>query len=856
MVGIVIVSHSKGLAEGVRELVVQMVQGKVSLAVAAGVDDPQNPLGTDAIQVYEAIASVYSEDGVLVLMDLGSALMSAEMALEFFPPEQQTKVHLCAAPLVEGAIAAAVAAASGSDMQRVLAEAQAALVPKATQLGAAINHPSSIITEEQLTHDIGAPEDASPTAEQITREIHLSVHNRLGLHARPAAKFVACATRFQSLIQVCNLTKSSGFVRADSINQVTMLGARQGHEIVITATGTDADEALAALQALVESHFGEDDISSESHPISPSPPLPPSSLKGIPASPGVAIAPSFQFKKTTVVWHHAAPIHVHEYHVENPETEWQRLQSALRIARQEIQALLTHSSIQIGDAEASIFDAHLLFLEDPILLETVQERIFALHLNAEAAWSAVIEEVASNYHQLEDPYLQERVADVVDVGQRILRILSGTPITTVDLSQPAILVACDLTPSDTASLDPTKVLGICITAGSATAHSAILARSLGIPAVVGLPSEILQVADGTLLSVDGETGNVWIEPEADTLAALEVKRHTQQTARQKALATAHQPCLTRDRHQMSVLANIGSIEDTQQALSMGAEGVGLLRTEFLYLHRTSAPSEEEQLTVYQAIAQLLGTHPLIIRTLDVGGDKPLPYLKMQPETNPFLGWRGIRFCLDRPQILQTQLRAILRASAGHQVKIMFPMIATVAEIQAAKAMLAEVQAELRQAGIPFDEKMEVGIMVEVPSAVAVAEQLAQEVDFFSLGTNDLSQYVMAADRTNPQVALLADALHPAVLRMIQQTVQAAHTAGIWVGLCGEVAADPLAAPILLGLGLDEVSLSPPAIGAFKEAIAQLTMAQAQAIATTALQQDSATKVREVVLNSHTISLFE
>ncbi|MFQ4145366.1 phosphoenolpyruvate--protein phosphotransferase [Chlorogloeopsis sp. ULAP02] len=851
MVGIVIVSHSKGLAEGVRELVAQMVQGKVSLAVAAGIDDPQNPLGTDAIQVYEAIASVYSEDGVLVLMDLGSALMSAEMALEFLPPEQQTKVHLCAAPLVEGAIAAAVAAASGSDMQRVIAEAQAALVPKATQLGIAISHPPSIIGEEQVTHDMGAPEEASPTAGQITREIHLTVHNRLGLHARPAAKFVACATRFKSQIQVCNLTKGSSFVRADSINQVTMLGVRQGHQIVITATGTDANEALVALEALVQSHFGEDDkiLASQAISSSPTPALSPSSLKGIPASPGVAIAPSFQFKKTTVVWHHAAPIHVHEYHVENPETEWQRLQLALRIAQQEIQALLTHSSIQIGDAEASIFDAHLLFLEDPMLLETVQERIFALHLNAEAAWGAVIEEVANNYHQLEDPYLQERVADVVDVGQRILRILSGTPITTVDLSQPAILVASDLTPSDTASLDPTKVLGICITAGSATAHSVILARSLGIPAVVGLPSEILQVADGTLLTVDGETGNVWIEPEPDTLAVLEVKQHTQQTARQQALAVAHQPCLTRDRHQMSVLANIGSIEDTQQALSMGAEGVGLLRTEFLYLHRPTAPTEEEQLKVYQAIAQILGTHPLIIRTLDVGGDKPLPYLGMQPETNPFLGWRGIRFCLDRPQILQTQLRAILRASAGHQVKIMFPMIATVAEIQAAKAMLAEVQAELRQAGIPFDEKMEVGIMVEIPSAVAIAEQFAQEVDFFSLGTNDLSQYVMAADRTNPQVAPLADALHPAVLRMIQQTVQAAHAAGIWVGLCGEVAADPLAAPILLGLGLDEVSLSPPAIPTFKEAIAKLTMAQARVIATTTLQQDSAAKVREVVLNS-------
>ncbi|WP_026734644.1 phosphoenolpyruvate--protein phosphotransferase [Fischerella sp. PCC 9605] len=842
MVGIVIVSHSKRLAEGVRELAAQMVQGKVPLAVAAGIDDPENPLGTDAMQVYNAIASVYSDDGVLVLMDLGSALMSAEMALEFLPEEHQQKVHLCAAPLVEGAIAATVAAAAGNNIQQVIAEAQGALIAKATQLGV-------------VDHLTPYP---SPLAErgekQNTKEIRLTVSNRLGLHARPAARFVGCAARFQSQIKVRNVTKGSDFVRADSINQVAMLGVRQGHEIVITATGSDADEALAALQALIESNFGEDDRALEPHPTTSPPHLPisaspPSSLQGIPASPGVAIAPSFQFRKIPLALHQITPISIQEYHVKNPEFEWQRLQSALQTARQEIQTLLSNASIQIGDAEAAIFDAHLLFLEDPTLIEAAQQRVFTYHLNAEAAWQGVVDEVASNYHHLDDPYLRERVADVVDVGQRVLRVLSGAPVTAVEISQPAILVAADLNPSDTAGLDPTKVLGICITAGSATSHSAILARSLGIPAIVGLPAEILQLADGTLLAIDGETGRVWIEPEPDTLAALQAKRDTQQAAQQQALNIARQPCLTRDGSAITVFANIGSIADTQQALKLGAEGVGLLRTEFLYLNRTTAPSEEEQLTVYQAIAQILDTRPLIIRTLDVGGDKPLPYLGMQSETNPFLGWRGIRFCLDRPQVLKTQLRAILRASFGQQIKIMFPMIAAVAEIQAAKAMLTEVQAELRQAGIAFDETMEVGIMVEVPAAVAIADQLAAEVDFFSIGTNDLSQYVMAADRTNPKVANLADAFHPAVLRMIQQTIQTGHAAGIWVGLCGEMASDPLAAPILLGLGLDEVSLNPHAIPGFKVAIAQLTMAQAEAIATTALQQDSAAKVRALVSTS-------
>lgn len=842
VIGIVIVSHSRRLAEGVRELALQMVKDHVPIAIAAGIDDPANPLGTDAMQVYEAIASVYSDDGVLVLMDLGSALMSAEMALEFLPSEQQQHIHLCAAPLVEGAIAAVVAAASSSDIQRVITEAQGALVAKATQLGLDESHLSLVISEEPMINDKGH-----------TSQISLTVSNRFGLHARPAAQFVSCAARFQSQIQVRNITKGSEFVRADSINQVAMLGVRQGDEIVISATGSDAEEALAALQTLITTNFGEDNTPPH-HPITPSPHLPiapsphlPTSLQGIPASPGIAIAPCFRYRKTPITWEQTTsreqPPH---YHVEDIREEWQRLQTALHTAQQEIQTLLSHSSIQIGDAEAAIFDAHLLFLADPTLLEAAQQRIFTQHLNAEAVWQGVINEVASNYRRLDDPYLQERIADVVDVGQRVLRVLSGTPMTIVDVSQPAILVAADLTPSDTASLDPTRILGICITAGSATSHTAILARSLGIPAIVGLPPEILQLADGTQLAIDGETGRVWVEPEPETLVALRTQRDAQQANRQQTRIIAHQPGITRDRHQINVFANVSSINDTQQAVNFGAEGVGLLRTEFLYLNRTTAPTEEQQLEVYQAIAQILDHRPLIIRTLDVGGDKSISYLGVGLESNPFLGWRGIRFCLDRPHILKTQLRAILRASFRHQIKIMFPMITTVAEIQAAKAILAEVQGELHQAGVPFDEAMQIGIMVEVPSAVTIADHLAREVDFFSIGTNDLSQYVMAADRTNPKVAKLADALHPAVLRMIQQTVEAGHAAGIWVGLCGEIAADPLAAPILLGLGLDEVSLSPPAIPAFKGAIAQLTMPQAQAIVTTALQQDSAAKVREIV----------
>ncbi|MBV8882883.1 MAG: phosphoenolpyruvate--protein phosphotransferase [Chroococcidiopsidaceae cyanobacterium CP_BM_RX_35] len=832
MVGIVIVSHSKQLAEGVRELAAQMVQGKVPLAVAGGIEDPQNSLGTDVIQVHQAITSVYSDEGVVVLMDLGSALMSAEMALEFLPEDQRANVHLCEAPLVEGAIAAAVQAAAGSDIEQVITEARSALAAKAAQLGI-VSSPLSVVSSngQQTTGE-----------EQKTKEIRLTIRNRLGLHARPAAQFVATAASFQSLIRVRNLTKNTEYVDALSINQVATLGVRQGHELAITAQGSDAGEALAALLALIEANFGEDDTALESQPAAQINATPQTQegvplrgeLLGIPASPGVAIAP--------IVLYHPTPLK-QERPLEDAQTEWRRLRVALQIAQQEIQTLQMQTATQIGKHEAAIFNAQLLSLEDPLLVNPARQAIVDDRLSAEDAWQAVVNKVVATYRTLEDPYMQERAVDMIDLGQRVLRQLAGVDPTPLNLPQPAILVAIDLTPSDTAQLDPTKVLGICTALGSATSHSAILARTLGIPAVVGVGLEVLNLPNDTLLALDGESGKVWLKPEPDTLAALQAKRDTWEAAQQQARELAHHPAFTRDGKRVTVLANIGGIADANVALNLGAEGVGLLRTEFLYLDRTTAPGEDEQLAVYQAIAQVMGTRPLIIRTLDVGGDKPLPYLGLQQEANSFLGCRGIRFCLDQPNIFKTQLRAILRASPGHQIKVMFPMIATVAEVQAAKAILAQAQAELRQASISFDEAMEVGIMVEVPAAVVIADQLAALVDFFSIGTNDLSQYIMACDRTNPRVAGLADALHPAVLRMVYQTVQAGHEAGIWVGLCGELACDPLAAPILLGLGLDELSLNPQAIPALKQAITQLTVAQSEAITLAGLKLDSAASVR-------------
>ncbi len=854
MVGIVLVSHSARLAEGVRELVEQVAQGAVPLAVAGGIDDPDNPIGTDAMKVLEAIQSVYSDDGVVVLMDLGSALLSAEMAVEFLPEEQQPRIHLCSAPFVEGAYAAVVQASTGAPVQSVVAEAIGALGAKIEQLGGAVEAQGSVPSPSG--RGLGRGSDA---VEQ-TQEIVLTVRNRLGLHARPAARFVSTAGRFAADVE---LIRAGRPANAKSINQVATLGVRQGDTITIRAAGPDAAAALAALQALADDNFGDRDepesrgaggqgSRGESRPTAllPTDPLNTdplttdhwpltTALPGIPASPGVAIGPAALYRPR--------PPEVVTRAIEDTAGEWRRLQDAVAVARDEIGALHRRAVAQVGPDEAAIFEAHLLFLQDPLLVEATRDRIYGEKINAEAAWQRQMADMAATYRDMADDYMRARAADVEDVAQRVLRGLMGVAPPSLDLAAPAILIAADLTPSDTARLDRERVLAVCTELGGATAHSAILARALGIPAVVGLGHAVWQVAEGQRVAVDGDAGALWPQPDEAQVAQLAARREAWLETQRRDKAAGQGAAVTPDGHRVEIAANVGSPNDVAPALEFGAEGVGLFRTEFLFMDRAAAPSEEEQFEAYRRAARAAGDRPLIIRTLDVGGDKPLPYLDLGDEANPFLGWRAIRFCLERPDVFMPQLRAILRASAAEEgaprcVKLMLPMIGTPAEVRAARAMLAAAQAELRAAGVPFDEDMEVGIMIEVPSAVAVADQLAREVDFFSIGTNDLTQYVMAADRGNARVAGLASALQPAVLRLVRDAADAAHAAGIWIGMCGELAGNALAAPVLVGLGLDELSMSAPSIPAVKAAVRRFALADAQRIAAAALALDSAEAV--------------
>jgi multiphosphoryl transfer protein len=828
MVGIVIVSHSRLLAEGVRELALQMSQKPVRVAVAAGIDAADSSIGTDPIAVQEAIEMVYSEDGVVILMDLGSAVMSAEMALEFLEPEQRQNVYLSAAPLVEGAIAAVVQAATGSSVDQVLAEAQGALRAKQVELGSEVE-----------TSPASADLPSTTTPDGPTETLTLTVPNRLGLHARPAARLVGTANRFQANVTI---RKGEREANAKSINQVATLGVRQGDEITITAVGPDAAALLTVVQALADDNFGDVDEAAPETGIQSIPTQPPEIeegvLTGIGASAGVAVAPVYRYR-------FALP-DVEQQAIEDVGAEQARLETAVSIAVSEIQQLQQEANRRVGPDEAAIFDAHLLILQDPDLQAAAQQHI-SRQVNAEFAWQSAVEQIAADYLDLEDDYMRNRAADVLDVGKRVLRQLMDLQAPSLDFDSPVILVAADLNPSDTARLNPQHVQGICTERGGATSHSAILARALGIPAIVGLGHELGVLEQGQLVGMDGRSGQLWLNPDEAQQEALKQQRAKWLAQQASAKAAGQAEAVTQDGHRVEVAANIGGPNDVAVALEYGAEGVGLFRTEFLFMDRDSAPDESEQVAAYREVLNGLNGRSVIIRTLDVGGDKPLPYIDLGNEENPFLGWRGIRFCLGHPDLFKTQLRAICRASVDGQgqpqpVKLMFPMIGTLTELRQAKELLAEAQAELEAAGQPFAAEIEVGIMVEVPSAVAIADQLAAEADFFSIGTNDLTQYLMAADRGNARVNHLADALQPAVLRQIKQVVEAGHAAGIWVGLCGELAGNELATPLLVGLGLDELSMNAPAIPAVKQAIRGLRLPEAQTLADEVLGLDSVTAV--------------
>jgi phosphocarrier protein FPr len=683
------------------------------------------------------------------------------------------------------------------------------------------------------------------------KEVNLVINNATGLHARPARTLVDVAKRFQSTIRVRYGEK---LANGKSLISVLTLGIRSGQSIAILVDGVDEATAADALASAVRSGLGEDltavhegppssaarraraaparathaqrDGAREASAIHQM-----SVVRGLPAAQGIAVGPVHQLRHVEIAVREVTT---------GPAHEQARLQTALDAARQQLAALGNQMLVRRGGWEASMFQVHEEILRDPDLLTQVQVNIESGQSAAEA-WQAAIAQSASELAELPDELLAERAIDVRDVGERVLRLLVGLNSPTASLpNEPFVLIAHDLRPSDAAVLDPRRVLGFCTAAGGPHAHTAILARALGLPAVVGAGPLVLDIPDRTSVILDGGAGTITIGP--DTVEVDRARTAQRQAAvRNEASVQANlNPVSTADGHRVDVVANVGSLSEAQDAAAAGAEGVGLLRTEFLFLARTRPPTEDEQFAVYRDIVQAMNGRPVIVRTLDVGGDKVPPYLTLPVEENPVLGERGIRLCLANLDLLRTQLRAILRAAAFGPLRVMFPMVSDLGELRRVRAVVDTLRTEL---GAP---PVEIGIMIEIPSAALMVDAFSAEVDFFSIGTNDLTQYTLAMDRAHPTLSLHLDGLHPAVLRLIDGAVRAARKAGKRVALCGELSSDPMAVPILLGLGIQELSVSVSAIPAVRTQIRSLDLAKCRELAARALACGTAQEVRERV----------
>jgi multiphosphoryl transfer protein len=687
---------------------------------------------------------------------------------------------------------------------------------------------------------------AEDTSKTVTSEA-IVIPNRTGLHARPAAVLANVAKGFKSAIK---LQLGDRQANARSVTAIMALDAVHGAKVQVVATGPDAPAAVEKLSAILAQGCGDEGCTPAPAPatttISPAAaPAPrrkssdPDLLIGVAASPGLAVGNVFQVRRAEIAVTEAG---------KGVDTERTLLVTAIAIAQGQLSALRARLHAKADPAKAAIFAAHEELLSDPDLLE-IAESAIAKGKSAAFGWKKAVTTHADRLAGMRNELLAQRANDLRDVGLRVLSILTGAEVKQPEYSPNTVLIAEDLTPSDTAALDRSRVTGFCTTRGGATSHVAILARSLGLPALAGIEPSALEVPNGTVVILDGNKGTLRLRASQEQVGRVRRAQELSEERRKTNLAHALEPAATLDGMRIEVLANIGGLKDAGQIAGLGGEGVGLLRSEFLFMERSDAPTEEEQFQIYRSVIEAVGSgHPVIIRTLDVGGDKPLSYLPIPKEDNPFLGERGVRVGLDRPEILRTQLRAILRAAVSGTVSVMFPMITTLNELRDVKAILAEEAANL---GVP---PLPAGIMVEVPAAAVMAAQFAREAEFFSIGTNDLTQYTLAMDRGHPKLAPQVDGLSPAVLKLIAHTVNGARSAGRRVGVCGGIGSDPCAIPILLGLGVDELSVSLPAIPTVKAQIRTLRMDACRELAERALAADSAEDVRALTPDPETETL--
>ncbi|MBV9490543.1 MAG: phosphoenolpyruvate--protein phosphotransferase [Verrucomicrobia bacterium] len=813
MVGLVLVSHSRKLALAATELVRQTVGSDVPIAGAGGVGEDHAELGTDAIDILEAINGVSSEQGVAVLMDMGSAVLSAQTALDFLDEDQRSNVRLCAAPLVEGAIAAAVQARLGSPLGQVIASAAAALVPKQEHLGD-VEPPGTPL-----------PAESQPVAEGIGQPVEIAIENPHGLHLRPAAVLLGALAGIDARVTVENLTKARGPVDATSLVEIARLQISKGDRARFHVAGPQADEAIERIRALAASRFGEAAAEQEEHLAPPDP----HSEDGLfTTAPGIAIGRPFLVEAVVDLEQIGEdPIAEERIPVEIAKLN-EGLDASIQALRQQ---RCTGDDNSFGAERRAMIEVQTLLLADPRLKRLAETRIREGHKSAARAWAEVMAEQAALQETAEDPYVRERAADFRELTRLLLSDLADFPAAspTPALPEDAFVLVCEeLSPSLLDRVRSPHLQGIAQFAGGPTSHGSILARAAGIPCVGGARSLAEPIQRAQQVAFDAGAKQLWTDPDHATLAHLLARRAAMAEARAAYRAGSQGPAQTTEGVTVAVLANVSSLEDTLEALKEGAEGIGLLRVEIILQRFGTLPDDQAQLSALQEVLEPWGARPVVVRLADVGGDKPLPFLPVGAESNPFLGLRGIRLLQANPRFLRSHLCALLRLAATRELSVMVPMVADAPDLLRVRDALVEARDALEKRGAGYRWPPTVGAMIETPAAALSIPSLAPLAAFFSLGTNDLVQYLLCAERGHPGLAEFQDGLHRAVLKTLGMIVADAQgTTSRPVSICGELAADPEAIPILLGLGLRSLSVAPTLVARTKSVVRTLSVQKCQ-----------------------------